>query len=116
MARADASQTLAALTNIIRNAIEAVEHQQPAEVVIEAERNGDWVTISVSDSGDGVSESARERLFEPLVTTKALGIGLGLSIARSLVQNQGGDIRFESSSLGGATFIIELPAADGLRG
>lgn len=110
VAYADASQLLAALGNIIRNAVEAVEQKDRAVVAIEVEQDGGRVYITVSDSGDGVPEAARESLFEPLVTTKPLGVGLGLSIARSLVQNQGGEIRFGDSLLGGAAFVIALPA------
>lgn len=110
VALADSSQLLAALGNLIRNAVEAVEHKERAVVSIDVEQEGATVFITVSDSGDGVLAVARDNLFEPLVTTKPLGVGLGLSIARSLVQNQGGDIRCERSPLGGAAFVIELPA------
>ncbi len=110
VALADASQLAAALGNVVRNAIEAVEQKQKAVVAIHVDRQGDWVRVVVGDSGDGVPASARASLFDPLVTTKPLGVGLGLSIARSLIENLGGTIRFEDSPLGGAAFVIELPA------
>jgi PAS domain S-box-containing protein len=111
VALADPSQLLAALGNVIRNAIEAVAERDPAIVSIRVERRGERIELEVADNGPGVAASARERLFEPLVTTKPLGVGLGLSIARNLIDNQGGSIRYESSELGGAAFVIDLPAA-----
>jgi PAS domain S-box-containing protein len=114
-ALADPSQLLAALGNVIRNAIEAVADRRPAIVAIRAERHagpeGERIHLVVADNGPGAAEGARDRLFEPLVTTKPLGVGLGLSIARNLVDNQGGSIRYERSDLGGAAFVIDLQAA-----
>jgi two-component system, NtrC family, sensor histidine kinase HydH len=102
-------QVQTALGNLVRNAFEAM----PAggTLAVDFHREGDRVRIVVTDTGEGVREEVRERLFEPLVTTKALGIGLGLSTAKSLIENQSGSIRYEDGRRGGAAFVIDLPAA-----
>jgi len=68
-------------------------------------------TFSVSDQGDGVPEEARERLFDPFVTTKPGGLGLGLSICRSVVEAHGGAIRHQGNGGRGAVFAFTLPGA-----
>jgi two-component system sensor histidine kinase DctS len=65
----------------------------------------------VRDDGCGVPEQARASLFEPLVTTKPLGVGLGLSTARNLLENQRGTIRYRPGAAGGSVFVIHLPLA-----
>jgi len=76
---------------------------------IGARRDGDGVVIDVDDAGPGCSEEIRGRLFEPFVTTKPDGMGLGLSLSRSLLRSQGGDLWAERSPLGGARFSLRLP-------
>jgi two-component system sensor kinase FixL len=66
----------------------------------------------VVDSGPGVSPDVRERLFQPFVTTKAQGMGVGLSICRTIVEAQGGRIWVDDNPQGGATFAFTLPLAD----
>jgi signal transduction histidine kinase len=77
-----------------------------------AQRGGkDSVRLEVEDNGPGVSESVRERLFEPFVTTKEIGkgTGLGLAVCRGLVEAVGGSIRAERGTDDGARFVLELP-------
>ena len=105
--------------NLVRNAMEAVE-TLPAErrritVATRLEVDGSG-TLSVSDLGDGVPREARERLFDPFVTTKPGGLGLGLSICRSVVEAHGGSIRHHQNDArggldGGAVFAFTLPGA-----
>jgi C4-dicarboxylate-specific signal transduction histidine kinase len=104
--------------NLVRNAMEAVE-ALPAErrritVATRLEIDGSG-TLSVSDLGDGVPREAKERLFDPFVTTKPGGLGLGLSICRSVVEAHGGRIRHhpndERGGDGGAVFAFNLPGA-----
>jgi C4-dicarboxylate-specific signal transduction histidine kinase len=69
------------------------------------------VLLHVEDSGAGLSPEILERLFEPFTTSKPDGMGLGLTISRSLMRAQGGDLCYErSAALGGAAFSIRLPA------
>ena len=75
------------------------------KVIIATERDADGVTrVSVRDYGVGISEEARERLFEQFFTTKAKGLGMGLSIVRSIVESHGGTIAAENADGGGARF------------
>jgi signal transduction histidine kinase len=74
--------------------------------------DGDWVEISIGDSGTGIPEAARDKIFDPFFTTKEVGkgTGQGLAIARSvIVKKHGGTLRFETECGKGTTFIIRLP-------
>ena len=104
--------------NLVRNAMEAVETLPPERrritVATRLEVDGSG-TLSVSDLGDGVPREAKERLFDPFVTTKPGGLGLGLSICRSVVEAHGGSIRHrqndERAGQHGAVFAFTLPGA-----
>jgi two-component system sensor histidine kinase HydH len=109
----DPLQVQSALGNVIRNAIEAMP--EGGALSIRASTDGERARIVVRDSGRGVAEDNATRLFDPLVTTKPLGIGLGLSTARSLIENQGGTIRYTGATGQGAEFTIDLPAAPSPR-
>jgi C4-dicarboxylate-specific signal transduction histidine kinase len=101
--------------NLVRNAVEAVQ-ELPAErrritVATRVEADGSG-TLSISDRGDGVPLEVKERLFDPFVTTKPGGLGLGLSICRSVVEAHGGRIRHEPhAEASGAVFAFTLPGA-----
>jgi signal transduction histidine kinase len=105
------------LVNLVQNAIEAVAWSEGAlrrEVVVstQAPQPGGppFVTISVEDSGPGVGEEARAHLFEPFFTTKRTGTGLGLATAQRFTTAHGGRIELQHSALGGAKFVVRLPA------
>ena len=77
---------------------------------ITTERNGNGtICVSVRDHGSGISEEARERLFEQFFTTKKEGLGMGLAIVRSIIEAHAGHISAENSSDGGARFYFTLP-------
>ena len=104
--------------NFVRNAIEAVEAlpQERRRIIVATRLEIDGSgTFSVSDLGDGVPREAKERLFDPFVTTKPGGLGLGLSICRSVVEAHGGSIRHhlsdERGGHRGAVFAFTLPGA-----
>lgn len=108
---ADADQARQILVNLLNNAIEAAG---PAGTVrVEARVDGADVKIRVSDSGPGIDPAVRGRLFEPLVTTKVRGIGLGLALCQRLAQRNHGVITLGSGALTGATFDLMLPAHRG---
>jgi C4-dicarboxylate-specific signal transduction histidine kinase len=100
--------------NLVRNAMEAVEALPPERrcitVATRVEHDGSG-TLSVSDVGEGVPHAAKGRLFDPFVTTKPGGLGLGLSICRSVVEAHGGSIRHEANGGRGAVFSFTLPSA-----
>jgi len=105
--RVDPDQIRQVLVNLVSNAVDAAGPE--GEVRITARENATHVALLVNDSGPGVDSSIRGRLFEPLVTTKARGIGLGLALCRRLVERNGGSIRLSAGSLPGAAFEVELP-------
>ncbi len=106
---ADPDQSQGALRNLVRNAIEAMPGG--GTLTVAAHREGNRVVVSVTDTGAGISKEVRAHLFDPLVTTKSLGLGLGLSTARSLVENQGGTLTTAAEpQSGGARFEMSLPS------
>jgi C4-dicarboxylate-specific signal transduction histidine kinase len=109
--RADRLLIEQAALNLVKNAVEAVQDLEPERrcvtVATRVEADGSG-TLAVSDLGDGVPPEAEERLFDPFVTTKRGGLGLGLSICRSVVEAHGGAIRHEPNGRG-ARFAFTLP-------
>ena len=109
----DRVQTQQVLLNLIRNAIEAMaETPPPRDLTISSVRHtGAMVCISVADSGGGLSGGVTERLFQPFNTSKAAGMGVGLSICRTIVESHGGRIWAEPNPGGGTIFHFTMPAA-----
>lgn len=103
----DVSQTRSILGNLLRNAIEAMP--EGGTLTLGARREGGLSVLSVGDTGGGIAESLRDRLFEPLMTTKPAGLGLGLTTAKSLAENQGGTIAV-SSDRRGTRIEVRLPS------
>jgi C4-dicarboxylate-specific signal transduction histidine kinase len=101
------------LVNLLRNAIEAFDHRRPTDrrVVVDVRRLVDRVWISVEDNGPGLPETASDRLFEPFFTTKPEGLGLGLPISRTIVEEHGGQVLATSNHENGASFYFTLPIA-----
>lgn len=110
---ADPIQVQQVALNLIRNALEATRgtgSSVPVEVSAALCGSG-CVRIEVRDHGTGLPEGAEDKLFLPFYTTKQDGMGIGLSMCRSLIQAQGGDIGFERPEDGGARFYFTLPVA-----
>jgi signal transduction histidine kinase len=106
------------LLNLLLNAIDAMTDTPPAErrIVVRTGRDGGRsVRVSISDRGPGVPPDKLPRIFDAFVTTKEHGLGLGLALARSIVEAHGGRIEAVNNPAGGATFSFVLPAADGNR-
>jgi signal transduction histidine kinase len=97
--------------NLLSNAIDAVAAgERPArEVAVLALRSGDGVRVEVRDSGAGMDAESLARIFQPFFTTKPKGMGLGLSISRTIVEAHGGTLSAHSAPGEGSTFRIELP-------
>ncbi len=103
-----------ALANLIDNAAEAMQGSLLRVLFLRTSlaEDGGAVEIEVSDTGHGLTEEIRERLFLPFYSTKHRGTGLGLSIAAKIIQELGGSIRAESNTPKGARFLIRLPLLD----
>jgi two-component system nitrogen regulation sensor histidine kinase NtrY len=104
------------LANLVENAVQAAEAAARAPLVRIAIAEGENAAcLFVDDNGPGVGAEARERIFDPYVTTKEHGTGLGLAIVRKIMLDHGGDVRVapDPSPLGGARFIVTLPASRG---
>jgi len=97
-----------AFSNLVRNAHEAAGTSQPIEVWAGVRAPG-AILVRVIDHGPGVPEAMRERVFDPYVTSKSEGTGLGLALVRQTIENHGGKIRVAETLGGGATFEVTLP-------
>jgi hypothetical protein len=111
MVLADPEAIRRAVANLIDNAAEAMQGSLLRVLMIRSamSEDGTAVEISVSDTGHGLTDEIRERLFLPFYSTKHRGTGLGLSIAAKIVQEHGGSIRAESNTPKGARFLLRLP-------
>ncbi|HEV7999781.1 MAG TPA: ATP-binding protein [Planctomycetaceae bacterium] len=113
--RADMGQVRQVLLNLLLNALDAVPEGGTISVEIDTSAsagNGSpgWVTIRVSDTGRGLPSDLGPKIFEPFVSTKPTGVGLGLSICKRIVESHGGQIAAVNRPAGGAEFTIRLPS------
>jgi len=113
--RGNAIQIEQVLVNLLLNGVQAVSTDECVrrEVVVAATRSGDSVEVAVSDSGSGIAADVAGNLFSPFVTSKPRGLGLGLAISRTIVENHGGRLWATSMREVGATFRFSLPIARG---
>jgi len=104
----DAGQLRQVFVNLIDNAVHAAG--EAGHVRVQASADGHHVEVAVEDSGKGLDPAIRARLFEPLMTTKAKGIGLGLALVKRIVERHGGTVRYAPGDKG-ARFVVRLPRA-----
>jgi C4-dicarboxylate-specific signal transduction histidine kinase len=98
------------ILNLVMNAIEAMQSARTRMLRVYSGRSpSGGVRVSIEDTGAGIDAGNLDRIFKPLFTTKARGMGMGLSICRSIVEAHGGRIRASTSPQGGAVFEVELP-------
>jgi two-component system sensor kinase FixL len=111
LALADKVQIQQVLINLLRNAVEAMETSQKRELIIATARcDEDMVSISVADTGSGIAPEITSQLFQPFVSNKRHGMGVGLSISRTIVEAHGGQIGAEPNPGGGTIFRFTLRA------
>jgi signal transduction histidine kinase len=109
---ADSDQLGQVFGNIILNAVQAMP--DGGQLVMQSEvPSPEWVAVSFTDTGVGIPEENLGKLFEPLFTTKAKGIGLGMAVTKTLVEGHGGKIEVESEVGVGTTFTVRLPISVG---
>jgi two-component system sensor kinase FixL len=108
----DRVQIQQVLVNLIRNGIEAMSESTQRDLVIRTVARDEMVEISVLDTGHGIAPDIASKLFQPFVSTKASGMGIGLSICRSIVRAHGGEIEARPNPAGvGTVFSFTLPIA-----
>jgi signal transduction histidine kinase len=98
------------LINLLLNSVQAIEGS--GSVTVEFSNTDGGSRISVRDNGRGIEKEAMERIFEPYFSTKKLGIGLGLTITKRIVQEHGGKISVESEAGKGTTTTVEVPSSE----
>jgi two-component system sensor kinase FixL len=108
----DRIQVQQVILNLARNAIEAMADSEPKSLRISTRSEGEMVRVSIADSGPGIAPDIAEKLFQPFVTTKSDGMGVGLSVCRTIIEAQGGQIWFETSE-NGTVFNFTLQSVDG---
>lgn len=109
----DEGQLRQALVNLLRNAVEAMV--DGGQIVIGVRRDGEFAVVTVKDTGCGIPDDFRQRLFEPFATTKPRGTGLGLAFVQQVAQESGGSVGLESSQGGGTTVTLRLKMAESLH-
>jgi signal transduction histidine kinase len=101
------------LVNLLMNAFDALGTASERRTIVTTRKAGTAIHVSVNDSGSGIPAADLARIFDPFYTTKASGLGMGLSIARSLVEAHGGQLWAENNKDGGATFTFTVPIVEG---
>jgi len=112
----DSIQLQQVILNLVMNGIEAMTSvaDQPRILTVQSQtENGEQIRVAVLDSGIGLSEEVKGRLFEPFFTTRTSGMGMGLSISRSIIEAHGGRLWAESNGSSGSTFQFTLPKDNG---
>lgn len=107
----DRVQIQQVIVNLVRNAIDAMRDAPRRQLSVETSIDGDMAMVTIADTGSGVDEATAARLFQPFVTTKAQGMGVGLSICRTIVEAHGGRIWTEPNPDGGAVFHFTVRLA-----
>jgi two-component system sensor kinase FixL len=107
----DRVQIQQVLVNLLRNAVDAMAGSTRREILVISQlQPDDMVEVSIADTGSGIDPEIAQHLFQPFVTNKRQGMGVGLSISRTIIDSHGGRIWAESNSAGGTTFRFTLPA------
>jgi two-component system, LuxR family, sensor kinase FixL len=111
LVRMDRVQIQQVVLNLLRNAAEAMAEMEPRELIVTTARRGDCnaVAVSVADTGPGIAPDIAARLFQPFVSSKKTGMGLGLSICRDIVEAHGGTLAAAANLPRGTTFSLLLP-------
>jgi two-component system sensor kinase FixL len=97
------------LINLIRNAVDAMRETKKRELTIRTHKSLASVFVDVIDTGPGLRDGVEAHLFKPFMTTKATGMGVGLSISRTIAEAHGGSLHYSSNPKGGAIFTLTLP-------
>lgn len=112
---ADSERLRQAFVNVLINADQACDvHDGEGRIVVSTSSDADGVVLEVTDNGVGMNADIQKRIFEPLYSTKAFGVGLGMPLVKRIVEQLGGQVRVVSQAGGGTTVQFQLPLATGL--
>lgn len=111
IAKLDRTQLIRVITNLVKNAIQALPEVETPRILVSVSSEEDSVKISVADNGVGITDSFREKIFEPKFTTKTSGMGLGLGMVKNIVETYNGSIDFTSQPGKGTVFTVRFPKA-----
>jgi C4-dicarboxylate-specific signal transduction histidine kinase len=110
---ANRTQIQKVLLNLVNNGIEAMQaagvNSDKLDVVISTAKNESFILMTIQDAGPGIRKEDINRIFDPFFTTKKEGIGMGLAISRSLIEENGGQLWLDQNTNPGATFHLTLP-------
>ena len=109
IAKLDRTQLIRVVTNLVKNAIQAVPEIEAPRILVSVYSDGDYVNIAVADNGAGIGDDFKDRIFEPKFTTKTSGMGLGLGMVKTIVENYKGSIEFTSQKGKGTVFTVKFP-------
>jgi two-component system, NtrC family, nitrogen regulation sensor histidine kinase NtrY len=109
MINADRTHINRLFTNLILNAMQAIPADRNVVINIDEKLTGNKILITVTDNGNGISETVQSKIFTPNFTTKTSGTGLGLAMSKGIVEQAKGKIWFETAAGVGTTFFVELP-------
>lgn len=109
IANLDRTQLIRVVTNLVKNAIQAVPEVDSPRILVSVTSDGAYVKIAVADNGIGISDEVKEKVFEPKFTTKSSGMGLGLGMVKNIVETYKGSITLTSQPGKGSVFTVRLP-------
>jgi len=112
----DARRLRQVLINLVSNALQAMHDQRPARLRLTLRTGDGFAAVEVHDAGPGIAPESLPRLFEPLWSTRAEGVGLGLALSREIAEAHGGTLRAANHPDGGAVFTLRLPLPTSPRG
>lgn len=108
-AHVDATQLVRIINNLVNNALQACEAVDKPKIEVRISAEDRFVSLVIADNGKGIPDALRDQIFEPTFTTKTSGMGLGLSMVKSIVENYDGTVQFESITNEGTRFEVRLP-------
>ena len=109
IAKVDRTQLVRIVTNLVKNAIQAVPEVDNPRILVTVASEADQIKILVADNGIGISDEYKDKIFEPKFTTKSSGMGLGLGMVKNIVENYNGSINFTSKEGSGTVFTVKFP-------
>ncbi len=109
IAKLDRTQLIRVVTNLVKNAIQAVPEVASPRILVSVASEGSFVKIAVADNGVGIADEFKDKVFEPKFTTKSSGMGLGLGMVKTIVETYKGSITFTSQPSKGTVFTVRLP-------